>query len=449
MQTTMSISRNAIKSVILIPIALLMAGAWFIAIPLGGGDYLEQVRSSRSQAQRNVTQYLTRVAVGPMQESIEVLYAPASYFQKIGRDPIFVPRTKAGEMALVFYLSQTSHYNDLRNEPIKPILRVDGERAALPVEANILADSVHHRTTLLLYPLRDKAGRALITDQARQVELILPDVDGVPVGQNRVTWDLPIVYPDGLGTSDAFSFMALLALAAGLMTALSPCLLQQTVYYLSTMTGLAVYETNRRQRMHSARLVPTALAFVVGFTAIYTTAGAIAGAAGQAVRSLDVLTTWNRPIAFASGVMLIGMALWLAVRARAPVVCHLPFPEAMRNGKRFGLFGTMLMGAGIALGCVTCFGGAVFAALMFYLGSTGSAVQGAVAMFIFSIGVAVPYLLSAVAFSRVASLLERIQGVTPYLALGSAAVVLFFGIVMITGNFHTLSNGVYRMFPWF
>jgi cytochrome c-type biogenesis protein len=239
----------------------------------------------------------------------------------------------------------------------------------------------------------------------------------------------------------------LMAMAAGLLSAvLTPCLLQLVVIYLVTITGLSAADVTSSGVVPAAssrRMILVAISFVVAFMGLYTAAGALIGYVGKEAQLL--FAEWSRTVSIGAGAVVIGLGLWVGVRARAPIVCRIPMANAMRSFDRRGVVGSALVAAGFSLGCSACFGGAIIATLLIYVGALGSASVGALVMFMFSIGVAIPFLLSAVFLSRVMPAMDRISRYAPQIGFASMLVIVGFGIVLITDNFHVLSNFIY---PW-
>ena len=80
---------------------------------------------------------------------------------------------------------------------------------------------------------------------------------------------------------------------------------------------------------------------------------------------------------------------------------------------------------------------------LIYVGSIGSALVGALIMFTFSTGVAIPFMLAAVFLGRTLPVLARIQSYAPQIGLVSMIVIVLFGLVLVTDNFHALSDAIY------
>ena len=81
--------------------------------------------------------------------------------------------------------------------------------------------------------------------------------------------------------------------------------------------------------------------------------------------------------------------------------------------------------------------------LLVYVGALGSALIGATVMFAFSMGIVIPFLLAAFFLSRTLPVLERVQQYAPSIGLFSMLVIVAFGLVLVTDNFHLLSDIIY------
>jgi cytochrome c-type biogenesis protein len=115
----------------------------------------------------------------------------------------------------------------------------------------------------------------------------------------------------------------------------------------------------------------------------------------------------------------------------------------MRNSNVRDAAGSLLVSMGYALGCTACFGGAIVATLIIYVGAIGSATIGAGIMLTFSIGVAIPFLLAAWYMSRMESVLVFLASKARVISLVSMVLIIAFGVILITDNFHIVSDAIY------
>src|SRR5262249_57149356 len=121
---------------------------------------------------------------------------------------------------------------------------------------------------------------------------------------------------------------------------------------------------------------------------------------------------WERPLVSMAGLGILLLGVWMGVNSGAPGLCRLPLGAQLRTSRRWlDALKMMFLGSAFAVGCSTCFGGALFISLMIYVGTVGSASLGAIALFLFSLGIAIPYLLAAVFLSRALPLLNSLQRV--------------------------------------
>jgi cytochrome c-type biogenesis protein len=380
--------------------------------------------------------------------SISGIYATPEYYamtEQPQEAAKYVP-----EKFTVFYVFEDIHVGDLPEQPPQMMLRLDDGREFSPVDTTIVRDSYHHRATVLRFPAKDDAGNPVINSKLSSFELIAHDPT-VHVIQT-MQWTLPITYPKDLSSSSDLSLPTLFALLAGLVAVLSPCLLQLTVYYTFALAGMSMQQNAAEQNpaehgLMRSQVIRTALCFIAGFTLVFTATGSLAGMAGEKLQSSGIMDHWNRPLAITAGLGILLLGIWMGANAGAPGLCRLPFGIALRTSRKWlDAIKMMFLGSAFAVGCSTCFGGALFISLMIYVGTVGSAALGAVALFLFSLGIAVPYLLAAIFLSRALPLLSSLQRVASGIGLVSSVVMVFFGVILLTDNFHIPSNLLYRLY---
>ena len=346
---------------------------------------------------------------------------------------------------VVFYLFEDIHVGALPTSPPMVMLRVNDGREVFPLSSEVLRDSFHHRATVVRFPKADTHGRALIDERTASFEVIAHDPASHSV--ETMHWDLPIVYPKDAAAGLDISLATVLALLAGLLAVLSPCLLQLTVYYTFALAGANMNQNPVDVIGARAQVIRTALCFIAGFTMVFTAAGSLAGLAGQRLQSSGIVENWNRPLAIAAGIGVLLLGIWTGAKSGAPGLCRLPVLAGLgARSKWLDALKMTFMGSAFAVGCSTCFGGALFISLMIYVGTAGSASLGALTLFLFSLGIALPYLLAAVFLSRALPLLNSLQKAASGIGLVSSVVVTFFGVILITDNFHVPSNWLYRLY---
>ncbi len=436
--SALSLAPLAIWALLLV-IAGVLALGWLAIAKTEGRDTLIATAGLRSSQADELTARLTRTGSASEGVQADVVLATPAFFQMTNRSQ--EAGTLGADHAVIFVANESVHYGEL-SKRFAPVLRLDGDSLHVPSEVRVLTDAVHHRTSVVIFG--DLPTQTL--DAPHTLALLLPQDGAAP--RTALEWQTPIDYPVSVQQPRGLSLGLLLSLAAGLLAAISPCLLQLTAFYLPTLAGVSADAANtglsdsRRRR----RVLSTALLFVFGFTIPYTAGGALMGGMGQVLAGSDLLTPTG-PIAAGAGLLMIVMAGVVAFRARAPLVCRLPVPTTVQRSTRLGIFGPFVSGFAIATGCLACFGGAILGVLLVYAGLLGSPVLGGLAMLLFSLGIAVPFLLAALGLSWILPLALKLQRATPVIGLASAAIMLFFGVSMATGNFHVVSGWLYQHLP--
>ncbi len=392
-----------------------------------------------------VRQILVRNGAGADNVAIDALYAPPWYFKWNNRQ---APTTD--KPILVFFLFETIHEGVLPTDPPPAILKIDGQQFN-SLNATVLSTAEHHRVTQVLFPALDDNGSPLLTQSARNITLLLP-INGAVSEDGTFSWDLPLPYGAGaIGGSEvighqSMSLAAFFAILGGILAALSPCLMQLTVYYTAALTGSSVEGTTSPTSLTGVRssMMKTALFFIVGFTIVYTVGGAVAGYIGESLQRLGSLDQWLRPVSIVSGILILILALRTAAQANVPLVCRLPLMR-LKAGQKTGFVGSILMGLSFAIGCLSCFSATVLTTLLLYAGATGSPLTGALLMLVFSLGIGLVFLLAALLMAEALPFITFFQKAQRPIGLFSALVMSVFGVLMITDNFHLVSGWLAKL----
>ncbi|HST93878.1 MAG TPA: cytochrome c biogenesis protein CcdA [Microvirga sp.] len=227
------------------------------------------------------------------------------------------------------------------------------------------------------------------------------------------------------------------AMAGGLISFLSPCVLPLVPPYLSFLAGTTFDRLNAGDGAVRRRAVLAALLFVAGFSTVFVLLGATASALGQAVRQyLDVLST-------IAGLAIIVMGLHFLGILRIGLL----YREARFNvDKPVGLWGAYVMGLAFAFGWTPCIG-PVLAAILTIAGSEASVSRGAFLLAAYSAGLGIPFLLAAFAMKPFAALLKRMRSRFSAVEKTMGILLVLTGIAFLTGWITTASFWLLETFP--
>ncbi len=398
-----------------------------------------------------LNRYGTRPSTGNETIALDVLLATPQYFGALRRQ---TPPSVVTEPSLLFYVTETTHIDDLPSSPPEPRLRI-GNATYSPADTTVLADSYHHRSTMVRFAVGEFGEGAL--DAGAKLEMVFPALEGVQAVDNVVEWELPLMYSDEYASTDvvvggpdagidipAVSGVAVLAVLGGLLAAMWPCLFQLTAYFIPAMAGMSMQNASQARGLRpKVGVVKIAFFFVLGFTIIYTLAGAVIGYGSQQLSNMGGFYVWQRYLSIAAGVVLFALALRVAARARAPLVCKMPVLSRSAKKGVTSPWESMLVGITFATGCMTCFGSAVLIGMVLYVGLAGSPLVGATLLFLFSLGMGVPLVAGAIAMARVLPMLFKIEKALPWMGLASAVLIAGYGVLLITGNFMAVTRLVY------
>jgi cytochrome c-type biogenesis protein len=209
-----------------------------------------------------------------------------------------------------------------------------------------------------------------------------------------------------------------LAGLAGLVSFLSPCVLPLVPGYLSYVTGLAGVDLAERRR---GRLLAGSLLFVLGFTAVFVTAGVVVGGAGA------FLIEHERPLQIVLGTLTILLGL-----AFMGVVPWFQRDFRVHHKPGIGLAGAPMLGVLFGLGWTPCIGPTLGAVLT--LGVTeGSAARGGLLAVAYCIGLGLPFVLTAIAFRRAMGAFGWVKQHYVWVMRLGGGLLVTIGILLVSG----------------
>ena len=462
MATTTASRVNPFQLGALLFVAFAIALTWLVFPYFVQGQQLLRGVGDQARLMKagTVSQYLTRELIRTPDLEITATFATDEYFQYVDRAAIIA--NLRPDRNLIFFVSETIHRGDLIDQVPTASLRV-GDAEYGPEISDGPSIAEHHRLSVYSFPKRDAAGNEILTQEgADRLRLY---VTNPYLGSERPLtfvgmWDAPYSLPDELKSRADITPVAVLALGAGLLSSvLTPCLLQLVVVFGGVIAGFgtvpgtvpgttgggaagtSVGATAQLTPVIRRKIMQLAFAFVLGFLSLYALAGAFIGAVGHQAQL--AFSEYSRMVAVISGVLVILLGLWVGFRGTRDFACRIPDRRAMNSLSLRDRAGALLTSAGYALGCTACFGGAIVATLVVYVGAIGSPYIGAAIMMIFGVGVAIPFLLSAWYISKMDSILTFLAGNARSLSLASMAIIIIFGLILVTDNFHTVSDIIY------
>jgi cytochrome c-type biogenesis protein len=219
------------------------------------------------------------------------------------------------------------------------------------------------------------------------------------------------------------------AFAVGFVSFASPCVLPLVPGYLSAVSGLSIAEMRSGEHKLSAVLWP-AVVFCLSFTLMFVALGMTATGIGSTLRdSKQTLDT-------IAGIVIVGMGVFFLLTPFVPRLNREWRPDALIS--RAGAGGPIIAGLAFAVAWTPCVG-PTLASILAAASTSDTVGHGGVLLAFYSGGLAVPFLLTALAFDRATTAFQWIRERYLLVTAVSGAVLILMGVLMLTGELTRLN----------
>ncbi|MEV6398427.1 cytochrome c biogenesis protein CcdA [Streptomyces sp. NPDC051907] len=215
-----------------------------------------------------------------------------------------------------------------------------------------------------------------------------------------------------------------LAVLGGLVSFFSPCVLPLVPGYLSYVTGVSGTDLAEARR---GRMVAGASLFVLGFTVVFVSGGALFGYFGHTLQGQrEILSKILGVLMILMGVLFLGLMPWLTQRE-------------FRLHKRpvTGLTGAPLLGALFGIGWTPCIG-PTLSSIQFLAANEASAGRGAILTVAYCIGLGLPFVLAAVAFRKALGAFSWVKRHYAWVMRIGGGMMIATGLLLLTGAWDSL-----------
>lgn len=236
-----------------------------------------------------------------------------------------------------------------------------------------------------------------------------------------------MLLPEFSSTDPAAGVSIFAALAAGVVSFLSPCVLPLVPGYLSAVSGVSAAELDSAGWR---RILGPSLLFVASFSTIFILLGLTATGLGSALQDhQQLLTKISAALIVAMGVLFVA-SLFVTRLNREWHVDGLM--------QRAGKGGPIVAGAAFAIAWTPCIG-PTLGAILGAASLSDSAAHGALLLAVYSAGLAIPFLLTAVAFSRATTAFAVVKRHYQAIVATGGVILIAMGILIWTGQLTQLN----------
>jgi cytochrome c-type biogenesis protein len=221
------------------------------------------------------------------------------------------------------------------------------------------------------------------------------------------------------------------AFVAGLVSFLSPCVLPLVPGYVSLISGASVDELKNAETRLTRTVLGHSIMFILGFSVVFISLGAVATEIGQLTHEyFGILTKVAGVVIIIFGLHLIGIFKIKYLYADARM-------HSVKGGK--SPVGAFVVGFAFAFGWTPCIG-PILAGILALAASSSTVMKGILLLAVYSLGLAVPFLLTSLGIDRFLSFYGRFRRHLHAVEVLSGILLIVIGVLIFTRHFTVLSG---------
>ena len=223
------------------------------------------------------------------------------------------------------------------------------------------------------------------------------------------------------------------AFVAGLVSFLSPCVLPLVPGYVSLISGVGIEQLEQQDSPLFLKIMLNSVAFIIGFSIVFVTLGALSTEVGQ------LASRYKSTLAQIAGVLIIVFGLHLTGIMRIKAL----YADKRLHGVKGGstAWGAFVIGFAFAFGWTPCVG-PILSAILYLAAAQNSVSKGILLLTTYSLGLAVPFLLTSLGIGRFLKFYSRFRSHMHAIEVASGGLLIVLGLLLVFGKFTLLSHYV-------
>ncbi|PYV69940.1 MAG: cytochrome C biogenesis protein [Acidobacteria bacterium] len=221
------------------------------------------------------------------------------------------------------------------------------------------------------------------------------------------------------------------AFLAGLVSFLSPCVLPLVPGYVSLISGVGVEELKVQEASVLRKVMLNSLAFIAGFSIVFVTLGAISTEVGQ------LAAQYKAVLARVAGVLIIVFGLHLTGILRIKALYADKRLHSVKGGST--PWGAFVIGFAFAFGWTPCVG-PILSVILGFAAAQDSVSKGILLLTIYSLGLAVPFLLTSLLMERFLKFYGHFRSFMHAIEVLSGGLLIALGLLLVFGKFTVLAR---------
>ena len=221
------------------------------------------------------------------------------------------------------------------------------------------------------------------------------------------------------------------AFVAGLISFLSPCVLPLVPGYVSLISGAGVDELKSHEGQLLRKVMLNSAAFIIGFSIVFITLGAISTEVGQ------ILAQYKSLLARVAGVIIIVFGLHLTGIFQIKALLADTRLHSLKGGS--SPWGAFIIGFAFAFGWTPCVG-PILAVVLGFAAAQDTVIKGILLLAVYSAGLAVPFLLTSLGIERFLKFYNRFKFHMHAVEVASGVLLIFLGALLVLGRFTMIAG---------
>ena len=233
------------------------------------------------------------------------------------------------------------------------------------------------------------------------------------------------------GLISFIDFTSIVAFSTGMLSFFSPCILPLVPSYLIFISGITFDNYNELEFKKYRKIVLIhSISFIFGFSVVFVSLGISSSLIGK------FLSTYQTYITRFGGLILILMGLYYLNIIRIPMLNHEKIIHLKE--KPVGLLGSFIIGITFSVGWTPCVGPAL-SSILIIASTTQNILEGIYLLSLYSLGLAIPFIISALIFDRLFTLLKRFSHIVRYSMKVMGILLIIIGVLLFSSYYSTLS----------